>query len=142
MPLLTAGYLTSLADLARVWHAAELGGSAAYLLIRRDLRAGPPPAHASVDLVKYRPAVRIDCRRYAASCGQNPASVVRGPGRPNGPTTVKSIFTVTPSSRSQVITPNSRSPISRLGYLRPASLTMTTISMGPPITRATSPLAI
>src|ERR1039457_5945900 len=61
------------------------------LLIRRDTQTQthPLPAHTSVDLPKYCAAMRHDCRRYAALCGQNPASIARWLGRPGRPTTVK-----------------------------------------------------
>jgi hypothetical protein len=63
-------------------------------LIRRDLRASPPPAYTSVDLPKCDSVLRIYSRRYAAPCGQNPASVVRWSSRSAGPMTVKPILTV------------------------------------------------
>jgi hypothetical protein len=69
-------------------------------LIRRDLRVRRSPAHSSVDLPKSCSALRNDGRRYVASYGQNPASVIRWPSRTGGPVTVKPILTVTASSRA------------------------------------------
>ena len=43
------------------------------LLIRRDLRARPLPAHAPLDLPRCCSLIRSYCRRYATLCGQYPA---------------------------------------------------------------------
>src|ERR1022692_2940553 len=59
------------------------------LLIRRELRAHPPPGHTSVDLQECCSGMRNNCRRYAALCGQNPASMTVCPGHPDRPTNVK-----------------------------------------------------
>jgi hypothetical protein len=64
------------------------------LLIRRDLQAHQPPAYTSVDLPECCLTMRNDCERYAALCGQNPASTVPWPGRPGTPMTVKPRLTL------------------------------------------------
>jgi hypothetical protein len=55
--------------------------------------------------------VRNDCRRYAALCGQNQASVARWPGRPGRPTTVKP--QLTPKARWSLLLPK---PVGDIRY--------------------------
>jgi hypothetical protein len=86
-------------------------------LIRSDLRARPLLAPTSVDLLGRRSTVRDDCRRYAALCGQNPASVAGWPSRLGRPRTVKPQLTPNVGSGLPVPKLISDSGCQRLGPL-------------------------
>ena len=83
----------TLVNLARIWHITVLTRSAAYLLIRRDLRGLPAPAHMPGNLGQYCSAMRNDRHSYAALYGQNQASIARWPSRPGRSATVKQQLT-------------------------------------------------
>ena len=80
--------LTTVSDLSD-GHATGTAALSRNHLIRRDPQAHPLQAHTSADLPKCCSTMRNDGQRYAALCGQNPASTAPWPGRPGTPITVK-----------------------------------------------------
>jgi hypothetical protein len=64
--------------------AAARAADLANHLIRRDLRTHSLPARTLVDLLECCSVVRNNWRRYAALCGQHPASMTDALGPPAG----------------------------------------------------------